>query len=205
MSDVALRRAEAPAPIRSLNWLGAALVLLASAVCLYGVWLLYLLGQPLLAVLALGLVVAFALIFTQRRFYASRFIFPGIAAILLFVVFPIVYTVYLGFTNYGFLNLLTYERAREVLLSRTVIDTASERPFALVNENGQYRVFLPEGEGGLLSEPFALDGTAVTVAATPVTAAPEVLAMRDLLPLRANLAFVTVTLPEGPALKLSGL
>ena len=160
MSEIALR-AEPPAPARSLKWLAVALVLLASALGLYAVWILYLLGQPLLAVLVLALVVAFALIFTQRRFYASRFIYPGIAAILLFVVFPIVYTVYLGFTNYSFLNLLTYERAREVLLSRTVIDPATERPFALASDNGQYRVFLPEGEGGLLSDPFALDGTAV--------------------------------------------
>src|SRR5690242_4318674 len=121
MSDIALRAGTAPTPIRSLKWLGITLVLLASAACLYAVWLLYLLGQPLLALLVLALVVAFAVIFTQRRFYAGRFIFPGIAAIALFVVFPIVYTVYLGFTNYGFLNLLTYERAREVLLSRTVI------------------------------------------------------------------------------------
>jgi maltose/maltodextrin transport system permease protein len=207
MSDIALRAPASP-PARGLRWLGVALVLLASAAGLYGVWTLYLLGQPLLAMLIMALVVAFALIFTQRRFYASRFIFPGIAAILLFVAFPVVYTVYLGFTNYSFLNLLSYERAREVLLSRTVIDTASERPFGLAQEGGQYRVFLPadaEAGAGLLSEPFALDGTAVTVAATPVADAPPVLALRDLLPLRANLALVTVTPPDGPALQLSGL
>jgi maltose/maltodextrin transport system permease protein len=204
MSDIALR-AETPAPARSFKWLGVALVLLASAVGLYAVWMLYLLGQPLLAVLVLALVVAFAVIFTQHRFYAGRFIFPGIAAILLFVVFPVVYTIYLGFTNYGFLNLLSYDRAREVLLSRTVVDPASERPFGLANEGGQYRVFLPEGEAGLLTEPFTLDGTAVTVAATPVATAPEVLAMRDLLPLRENLGLLTVTLPDGAALKMSGL
>jgi maltose/maltodextrin transport system permease protein len=205
MSDVALR-ADTPTRLNpSLKWLGIAIVLLISVAGLYGVWTLYLLGQSLLAVLVMALVVAFAVIFTQRRFYASRFIFPGVAAILLFIAFPVVYTIYLGFTNYSFLNLLTYERAREVLLSRTVIDEATQRPFGLVNEDGQYRIFLPEGEGGLLSEPFALDGTAVTVAAAPVTAPPQTLAMRDLVPLRANLAFVTVTLPDGKALQLSGL
>lgn len=205
MSDIALRAGQAPAPARNLAWVAIALILVASAVGLYGVWLLYLLGQPLLAVLVLALVVAFAVIFTQRRFYASRFIFPGIAAILLFVVFPIVYTIYLGFTNYSFLNLLTYERAREVLLSRTVVDADSERPFGLVNEAGQYRIFLPEGDAGLLSDPFALDGNPVTVAAAPVTTPPTLLAMRDIVPLRTNLGLVTVTLPDGKALQLSGL
>ncbi len=116
----------APAPAAaSFRWLGVALVLLLSVGGLYGVWVLYLLGQPLLAILLLALVVAFAVIFTQRRFYASRFIYPGVAAILIFVAFPVVYTVYLGFTNYSFLNLLTYERAHEVLTSRTVRDLAT--------------------------------------------------------------------------------
>src|SRR5688572_3850468 len=100
MSDIALR-ADTPTRLSpNLKWLGVAIVLLISVAGVYGVWTLYLLGQSLLAVLVMALVVAFALIFTQRRFYASRFIFPGVAAILLFIAFPVVYTIYLGFTNY---------------------------------------------------------------------------------------------------------
>ena len=50
MSDIALRGgAQAPATT-GLKWLGLAIVLLMSAAGLYGVWTLYLLGQPLLAV-----------------------------------------------------------------------------------------------------------------------------------------------------------
>ncbi len=205
MSEVALRAEPVAPQPQSLKWLGVAIVLVISAGCLYAVWTLYLLGQPLLAGLVLALAVAFTAIYTQKRFYAGRFIFPGIAAILLFVVFPIVYTIYLGFTNYSFLNLLTFERTKEVLLSRTVIDSTSERPFGLVNANGQYQIFLPQETGGLLSDPFALDGNPVTVAANPVTAAPQTMAMRDIVPLRANLGLVTVTTPDGKSLQLSGL
>jgi maltose/maltodextrin transport system permease protein len=204
MSEVALR-AEPAAPQPSLKWLGLAIVLAVSVAWFYAVWVLYLLGQPLLAVLMLALAVGFTVIFTQRRFYAGRFFYAALAAILLFTVFPIVYTIYLGFTNYSFLNLLTYERAREVLLSRTVIDPATERPFGIVNKDGQYQVFLPQDPGGLLSDPFALDGNPVTVTAAPVDTAPEVLAMRDIVPLRTDLGLVTVTLPDGKALRLSGL
>lgn len=204
MSEIALR-AEPAAPQRSVKWLGLAIVLAISVAWFYAVWVLYLLGQPLLAVLMLVLAVGFTVIFTQRRFYAARFFYAAIATILLFTVFPIVYTVYLGFTNYSFLNLLTYERAREVLLSRTVIDSATERPFGLVNKDGQYQVFLPQEPGGLLSEPFALDGNPVEVTASPVDAAPETLAMRDIVPLRANLGQVKVTIPDGKTLQLSGL
>jgi maltose/maltodextrin transport system permease protein len=204
MSEIALR-AEPAAPQRSFRWLGLAIVLAISAAWFYAVWVLYMLGQPLLAVLMLALAVGFTVIFTQRRFYAGRFFYAALAAILLFTVFPIVYTIYLGFTNYSFLNLLTYERAREVLLSRTVIDSATERPFGLVNKDGQYQVFLPQEPGGLLSDPFALDGNPVEVAANPVDTAPETLAMRDIVPLRANLGLVKVTIPDGKTLQLSGL
>jgi maltose/maltodextrin transport system permease protein len=129
----------------------------------------------------------------------------GIATLLLFSAFPVVYTIYLGFTNYSFLNLLTYERAREVLLSRSVVDPATERPFNLANADGQYRVFLPEGTGGLLSEPFALDGNPVTVPVMAVAAPPEVMAMRDVIKLREQLGKVTLTLPDGSTLVSSGL
>lgn len=205
MSEIALR-AEPVAPQRNLTkWLGLAIVAAISIGWLYAVWVLYTLGQPLLAVLMLVLAVGFAMVFTQRRFYPARFFYAALAAILLFTVFPIVYTIYLGFTNYSFLNLLTFERAREVLLSRTVIDSATERPFGLVNKDGQYQVFLPQEPGGLLSEPFALDGNPVEVTASPVDVAPETLAMRDVVPLRANLGLVKVTIPDGKTLQLSGL
>jgi maltose/maltodextrin transport system permease protein len=204
MADIALR-ADAPAPARDFKWLGLVLVALVSAGCLYAVYVLYLLGQTLLAVFVLVLIVGFAIIFSSRRFYASRFIYPGIVTIVLFSAFPVVYTIYLGFTNYSFLNLLTFERAREVLLSRAVVDPASERPFALVAADGGYRVFLPQDGGGLLSEPVALDGSAVTVPAVPVDAAPETLAMRDVVKLRDALSQVTVTLPDGSAVVPNGL
>ncbi|MEO6178955.1 MAG: maltose ABC transporter permease MalF [Devosia sp.] len=204
MTEIALKT-DVPAPRANLNWLGLGVVAVASLAGLYCVWVLYALGQTLLAALVLGLVVAFALIFSQQRFYASRFIFPGIATLLLFSAFPVVYTIYLGFTNYSFLNLLTYERAREVLLSRTVVDLATERPFNLSNTDGQYRVFLPAEAGGLLSEPFALDGNPVTVPVAAVDAAPEVMAMRDVIKLREQLGKVTLTLPDSTTLVSSGL
>lgn len=205
MTDVALG-ASVPAASRSLMWLGLVFVALASLIALYGVWFLYLSGEMFLAAIVLAVVTAFAIIFTQRRFYASRFIFPGIAAILLFVMFPVVYTIYIGFTNYSSLNLLTFQRAQGVLLSRAIVDPDTERPFSLVADAGQYRVFLPEGEGGLLSDPLALDGEPATVAANPVDAPPaELLAMRDVVQLRNPLGQVTVTRPDGIGLRLSGL
>lgn len=205
MADMALA-ADTPRRVSGLKWLGLALVALVTLTGLYGVWVLYLIGQTLLAALIFAAIAGFALIFSNRRFYSARFIYPGIVAILIFVAFPVVYTVYIGFTNYSSTNLLTFQRAQDVLLSRTVIDPDTERPFQLVEEDGQYQVFLPEGEGGLLSAPFALDGNPVTVPVTEVAAPPEnLLAMRDVVALRNPLGQVVVETASGADLRLSGL
>ena len=204
MADIALGAAP-PAPERRWKWLGLAVVAATSLACLYAVWTLYLLGQVLLAVFVLALVAGFAIVFSNRRFYASRFIYAGLATIILFSAFPVIYTIYIGFTNYSFLNLLTFERAREVLLSRALVDPDSERPFGLVADGDGYRIFLPAGEGGLLSEPLPLDGEAVEVPAVEVASAPETLAMREVVQHRDALGKVTVVLPDGTGLVQSGL
>ncbi len=188
------------------RWLGLALVATATLAGLYGVWVLYLIGQPLLAALIFAAVAGFALVFSQRRLYSARFIYPGIVAILIFVAFPVIYTVYIGFTNYSSPNLLTFQRAQDVLLSRMVIDADTERPFQLVRQGDAYRIYLPEGESGLLSDPFVLDGTAVAVMATAVDAAPDdPLPMRDVVALRNPLGQVVVETATGAELRLSGL
>jgi maltose/maltodextrin transport system permease protein len=204
MADIAL---DAPRPLaaRSFAWIGVAVVAALTIAGLYAVWILYILGQPLLATVVFAVAVAFAVVFGWRRFYATRFIFPGIVAIAVFVAVPVLYTIYLGFTNYSSFNLLTLQRVQEVHLSRTVVDPESERPFALVAEGDQFRIFLPEGDGGFLTDPAPIDGSETTLAAAPVATAPETLPMRAVVALRASLEAVTVTLPEGAELKLAGL
>jgi maltose/maltodextrin transport system permease protein len=157
----------------------------------YIAFTLYNFGQPLIGFIMLAVAAAFAIIFGLQRYYNARFILPGIAAIAIFVAFPVIYTIYLGFTNYSSFNLLTQKRATEVLLSSTSIDPATERDFALVAEGGQYRVFF---------------GSAVSIAAEAVTASPaETLPMREAIKLRDGLAAIDITLPDGTVLKNSGL
>lgn len=187
-------------------WLRRSLVGAVSLAMLYAATMLYLAGQPLFGVILLVLAAATATIFGLERFYSTRFIFPGIAAVVLFIAFPVVYTIWLGFTNYSSFNLLDFERATRVHLDSSVIAPDSERPFSVVAEAEGYRLFFPEGDGGFLSEPVALDGTAVAVEAAPVSAPPvEMLVMRDAIRLRDGLGAVEITLPDGAALRNSGL
>ena len=68
---------------------------------------LYQQGQPVFGAVLRALATGFAIIFGTNRYYGARFIFPGVAAVLIFIVFPVRCTIYLGITNYSSFNLLT--------------------------------------------------------------------------------------------------
>lgn len=173
---------------------------------LYIAWGLYLAGEALFALVVMALMAGIVLVFGLRRFYTARFVFPAIATVLIFIALPVGFTSYVGFTNFGARNLLTQDRVIGYHMQRTVVDAATERPFALAREGSEYRLFLPEGQGGFLSDPMPLDGTEIELDMHPVDAPPEaVLEMRDIVQLRNQLAVVTAVLPDGTDLSPSGL
>ena len=51
-------------------------------------------------------------VFASERTYVHRYIFPGVATMFIFIVFPLSYTIWIAFTNYSATNILTFERAR---------------------------------------------------------------------------------------------
>ncbi len=189
-----------PAAARALR-LGA--LGLGAAVVLFAAFRLYIDGQPLFGAILLALITAFSLVFGSRRFYSARFIFPGLAAILVFILFPIVFTVYLGFTNYSSLNLLNYERAVEVLLSSKLVDKSSETRFLVARDGDAFRIYLPER--GLISEPVTLDAPQQAALAPAPDAPPDILKMRDAIKLRAGLQQLDLATPQGEILRNSGL
>lgn len=177
-----------------------------TAALLYGAFYLYALAQPLFGAVLVALACGFAVIFGARRYYGARFIFPGVAAVLIFIALPIGYTIYLGFTNFSSFNLLSHERATAILLSRGAADPASEQPFAVAQEGDLYRIWLPEA--GLLSDPVPLDAAGTGAIAATLSASPapaELLATRDAIRLREGLGRLTLTTPEGAQIVNSGL
>jgi len=163
---------------------------------------LYQIGQPLFGAIVLALATGFGVVFGASRFYGARFIFPGIAAVLIFIAFPVLYTIYIGFTNYSSFNLLTYERAVEVLTSRGSIDPTTEQPFAVARAGDAYRIWLPDS--GLLSDPVTLDGSAT--AALAASSEPDtLLERREAVRLRSGLQALTLTLPDGTLIQNAGL
>ena len=188
-------------------WITKGLVFLASGLMLFAAYCVYIVGQPLFGAIIIILALGFLFVFGLKRFYFARFIYPGIATMALFVIFPIFYTIYLGFTNYGSFNLLSFERVQEVLLSSKIVDTSTSTPFSIAGNANGYRVFLGEASsGGYLSDSVLLDGTAVELTATAVSEAPDgVLGRRDAIKLRSGLSAISIVLPDGRELRNAGL
>ncbi|MDP1730533.1 MAG: maltose ABC transporter permease MalF [Devosia sp.] len=173
---------------------------------MYFVWGLYLAGEPLFAVVVMALMLGIVVVYGARKFYTARFVFPAVTAVLIFIALPVLYTSYVGFTNFGARNLLTFDRVTAYHMNQKAVDRSTERPFALLAADDGYRLFLPGAEGGLLSEIFELDGTPVTLKLQLVAVVPDgIVPMRDVVKFRSQLGAVTAELPDGSDIQASGL
>lgn len=110
----------------------------------YLVVLMYAQGEYLFAITTLILSSAGLYIFANRKAYARRYVYPGMAGMGLFVLFPLVCTIAIAFTNYSSTNQLTFERAQEVLLDRS---RQAGKPITLV--------FIPRVMSGNWRSPMA--------------------------------------------------
>lgn len=197
----------------------AAVVLKRSIVALLALALLWLVfrayaaGQPLWAVGALALGGSALYVYASARTLAGRYLFPGVAGMLLFVAFPLLYTMQIGFTNYSSTNLLTEARARSYLLEQGRIDEAQLYRYTLHPEGDRFRLLLaPDDVSGerLVTPPLTLRvSTAEPVAlqALPADApAPAAaLPLRELLQHRDALMALKLKLPQGTVLGYAGV
>jgi len=119
---------------------------LAAGIALLVVFQLYVGGNALLAAAVTGGLGLAFFVYTARRGYTYRYLFPGLAGIALFVVLPLVYTVWIGFTNYSAKNLLTFERATEVLLGEVYLRDTVRYQFTLHADGGGFRLVLRTDE-----------------------------------------------------------
>ncbi|MDE3933795.1 maltose ABC transporter permease MalF, partial [Glaesserella parasuis] len=99
-------------------WGKRAFVGLLYLLAFYLVFTIYLQGEILFALLTLVVVASGIFVFSSERAYRWRYLFPGISAIGIFVVFPLVCTVVIAFTNYSGSNQLAFERVVNQLQSQ---------------------------------------------------------------------------------------
>jgi len=85
----------------------------------YLIVLMYAQGEYLFAAMTLILSAVGLYIFANRKAYAWRYVYPGVAGMGLFVLFPLICTIAIAFTNYSSTNQLAQERAQQVLMDRS--------------------------------------------------------------------------------------
>ncbi|MBL1379118.1 maltose ABC transporter permease MalF [Zobellella denitrificans] len=172
--------------------------------------LMYAQGEILFAMLTLVLVGSGLYIFANRRSYSWRYVYPGLAGMGLFVLFPLLCTIGIAFTNYSGKNQLTLERVQQVLQQQR-FQTGRDMGFALYQEDeGQWRLWLTDDASGdrYLSDAFSLAAPPQEpLDMSPASEAPagEAAPLRVITQNRAALAALAVALPDGELLTMSSL
>jgi maltose/maltodextrin transport system permease protein len=202
-----------PLPPGLKRFLGPTLLGLTLLASLYVITLVYATGETLLAGTLLVITALALWIYTSAKLYAYRYLFPGIAAALIFVVFPMVYTLGIGFTNYSSKNLLEFKRATQYLLEESYRADGVAYHFTLHPEGGAYRIRLEDADAGKVFETTAFTiayvrtHPALKAEALPEGAPepPEPVAFKELIDLQKDLKPLAVTLPDGSVQRMTGL
>jgi maltose/maltodextrin transport system permease protein len=204
----------------SKHWLKWGLLGLIGLFNAYAVVLMYAQGETIFALVTLVLVATGIYVFASEKTYVHRYIFPGVATMFIFIIFPLAYTLWIAFTNYSASNILTFERARDYQLSQTYRMEGGDYAFSLYGAGGdRYRLALTSEDGQpFISDPVEMRKLpqAQTPAAEPVPIEIELqavatlpeekpLEVRDIIKLRGVLQTVVARLPDGTDLRMSGL
>jgi maltose/maltodextrin transport system permease protein len=209
------------------NWLKIvllALVILASG---YAVIVMYATGEYAFAILTLLIVSLGVYVFTSNKTYAHRYIFPGVAGMVIFIIFPLAYTIGISFTNYSGTNLLSLERVQDYHLKQhylakggnfefTLLKTTQDRfKLVLQSELDPDKVFVSEPIELLTADeikrrklrptdlPYADSGIKLRLVQEIPTG--EQAALRDVISVRSHLQSIRAKSSEGMELSMSGL
>ena len=186
-----------------LKYLLAGVVLLID---LYLVVLMYSQGEYLFAILTLVILTSGVYIFSSKKVYAWRYVYPGLMGMAIFILFPLVATIAIAFTNYSGTNQLSFERAVAVLGEQRYF-AGDKYDFKLYpQQDNSYILALHNNNTGqdFASVPIKLTDKEITVteqAAPQSEAAP----LKVITQNRSALQAMRVTLPSGNELTMSSL
>jgi len=168
-------------------------------------------GAPLLALAMLAATGFVAWVYTSTRSHASRYLLPGLATFAIFVLMPLLYTVYIAFTNFSGAHLLTQPRVQAWFAQDVYAPTPERYPFRLyATQSGEYQISIKrtQGEIGrnqLISRPFtpaeAKEGKPVMLALNIVAPPGKPLGIREVIEARPWLTHARFT-PPGATIPL---
>ncbi len=171
----------------------------------YATILMYSRGELAFALLTVILTALALYIFGSKKTYAHRYIYPGIAGMILFILFPLAYTVGLAFTNYSAKNQLSIDRAQSVLMQRT-FQSGESYSFELYKTDNGHRIYVKDGEQLLTTPDFDITNPSadydLSAAEVPVGEKEKI---KAIIQNRAKLNTVDLHMPDGSDIRMSGL
>ncbi|HET7772621.1 MAG TPA: maltose ABC transporter permease MalF, partial [Burkholderiaceae bacterium] len=176
---------------------------------LWMVFSIYAAGQP---VWALGVLVLFGAglyVYLSSANFAYRYLYPGVAAMLVFVAFPLFYTASIGFTNYSSAHLLSEQRARAYLLEQSWPAEQSIMDTSVHGSADAMRMLLRSRAGEqVYVTPALTPASSGVIELQPVQNAAELgpaLDIREVISRRDWLMRLQFKLPDGTILSYAGL
>ncbi|MEZ8294067.1 maltose ABC transporter permease MalF [Vibrio splendidus] len=172
----------------------------------YATILMYSRGELAFALLTVILTALALYIFGSKKTYAHRYIYPGIAGMILFILFPLAYTVGLAFTNYSAKNQLSLERTQTVLLDRS-FQSGESYPFTLYKTDNGHQIVVKDGDQLLATDVFSLES--MTATEMDLSAIESVQGEKEkikaIIQNRSAISGVDFHLPDGDDIRMSGL
>lgn len=175
----------------------------------YATILMYSRGEVAFALLTLIITALALYIFGSKKTYAHRYIYPGIAGMILFILFPLAYTVNLAFTNYSAKNQLSLERTQSVLEGRT-FQSGESFSFTLLKTAGGHVITVQNGEQTLATPEINLtkeiEGQDINLSVVD-SVAGEKEPIKSIIQYRPILSTIDFIMPndDADAIRMSGL
>lgn len=169
-------------------------------------------GQWMFALLFLVLGTSLGVVFTKRTLMSHRYIFPAVAGLGVFVIFPLLYTIGISFSNYSSSNLLSEERVRGQLMSQTYQQEGNAFELTLYQAGELVRLYLESSEADtpqrFVSSPLNLanqETRQIGIQAVDASPAQQPLEMRAIIQARDSLQGLRLLTPDGAELRMAGL
>ncbi|GAA4497607.1 maltose ABC transporter permease MalF [Pseudaeromonas paramecii] len=177
-------------------------------------------GEIAFALLDLVVVSVGLYVFMSKRTYAHRYIFPGVAGMVVFIIFPLAYTISIAFTNYSGANLLSLENARAYHLKKTYKVQGGEYDFTLLErDDKRFQLMLVQDDLRFISAPVQLwtnnelkaggrqVATSNQISMVPMDAEPvaKPASIRGIVDRKVYLSSLSLMLPDGSQLTMTGL
>ena len=190
------------------NWIKWTILTLISLVAGYAIILMYAQNETAFALLTLVLVSSGVVVFARQDTYSHRYIYPGIAAMVLFIIFPLIYTIGIAFTNYSGTNQLSLERVQSQFLSQTYEMEGSAYKFEIYQvDNQELQLHFNKDDNSFVSPVIRLDQENKNIGLSELTTDKKgkKVGIRYLVKNRKALAEFVVTNESGKVITMTGL